>query len=310
MIVYESNKNWLRDITHLYRSWTMTKVMRAVIAIGIYTAVLSFIQMHLIKEVAELRMNTGVFSLLGIVLSILLVFRTNTAYDRWWEGRKQWGALVNHCRNLAIMTVTTFPASAKAEKRKMAIYISNFCIALKEHLRQGTKLEELIHVSEDEIKEYQSKGHIPNHISVQIHRMVEHQHRDGHINGYELINFKPQLQALLDILGACERIKKTPIPFSYNVYLKIFITVYGLLLPLAMIPEFGYAAIPIVMFIFFAFVGVELMAEEIEDPFGLDCNDLPTGDIAHNIKNNVFEILEDKSSVGKSIAREEYEKVF
>lgn len=310
MIIYKTNKNWLGDIRHLYRSWTMTKVIRAVMIIGAYTTILTVVQLHFLDNVAELSLSTGVFSLLGIVLSILLVFRTNTAYDRWWEGRKQWGALVNHCRNLAIMAATTFPKSHDRERNKMAIYISNFCIALKEHLREGTKLEELIFVKDEEMEEYKTKGHVPNHISMQIHRLVEHQHEEGHINGYDLINFKPQLQALLDILGACERIKKTPIPFSYNVYLKIFITVYGLLLPLAMIPEFGYYAIPIVMFIFFAFVGVELMAEEIEDPFGLDCNDLPTGDIAHNIKNNVFEILDGKSSVGKTIEREEYEKVF
>ncbi|MGB0176169.1 MAG: bestrophin family ion channel, partial [Owenweeksia sp.] len=198
----------------------------------------------------------------------------------------------------------------KREKHQMAVYISNFCIALKEHLREGTRLDELISVSEEELEVYKTKAHVPNHISLQIHYMIERFHREKIITGEDHLNFKPQLQALLDILGACERIKKTPIPFSYNVYLKIFITAYGLLLPLAMIPEFGYYAIPIVMFIFFAFIGVELMAEEIEDPFGLDCNDLPTGDIAHTIKNNVFEILDERSGLDHKIEREEYAKVF
>lgn len=135
-------------------------------------------------------------------------------------------------------------------------------------------------------------------------------HREEKITKEDFLNLKPQMQALLDILGACERIKKTPIPFSYNVYLKIFITVYGILLPLALIPQSGYWAILLVMMIFFAFIGVQLMAEEIEDPFGLDCNDLPTGDIAHTIKNNVFELLESKSSLGKEHVVAEYEKVF
>ncbi len=309
MIVYHSNKNWLRDITHLYKSWTMTKVLRAVFLIGVYTAIICFLD-YKVFDTLEMGMSTQIFSLLGVVLSILLVFRTNTAYDRWWEGRKQWGALVNHTRNLAISTDVTFPAELKQERKQMAIYISNFCIALKEHLRDGTKLEEFISVSEEELKNYAEKGHIPNHISQQIYRMVQHHYKGGHITGEDILNFKPQLQALLDILGACERIKKTPIPFSYNVYLKIFITVYGLLLPFAVIPEFGFVAIPVVMFIFFAFIGVELMAEEIEDPFGLDCNDLPTGDIAHTIKNNVFEILDHKSSLGKIHQKEEYQKIF
>jgi putative membrane protein len=116
------------------------------------------------------------------------------------------------------------------------------------------------------------------------------------------------LQALLDITGACERIRKTPIPFSYNVYLKIFITAYAILLPFSLMSEFGYWSIPAVMFVFFAFIGVEMMAEEIEDPFGLDCNDLPTGTIAHTIKGNVFEILEHKHNKEKPI--ELYAKVF
>ncbi len=310
MIIYKSNKNWWGDIGHLYRSWTMNKVMRAVAAIGVYTTLVCVLQLHFLDKVAEMSLGTGVFSLLGVVLSILLVFRTNTAYDRWWEGRKQWGALVNHCRNLAIISAATFPADFKREKHQMAVHISNFCIALKEHLREGTRLDELISVSEEDLAVYKTKAHIPNHISLQIHYMIERFHREKIITGEDHLNFKPQLQALLDILGACERIKKTPIPFSYNVYLKIFITAYGLLLPLAMIPEFGYYAIPVVMFIFFAFIGVELMAEEIEDPFGLDCNDLPTGDIAHTIKNNVFEILDERSGLDHKIEREEYAKVF
>ena len=100
------------------------------------------------------------------------------------------------------------------------------------------------------------------------------------------------MQAMMDIAGACERIKKTPIPFSYNVYLKIFITAYALMLPFALTAEIGLWAVPAVMFVFFAFIGVQLMAEEIEDPFGLDCNDLPTGQIAETISKNVFEILD------------------
>lgn len=295
---------------HLYRSWTMTKVLRSVLLIGVYTALCSVVQIHFLDEIAELGMSTGVFSLLGIVLSILMVFRTNTAYDRWWEGRKQWGALVNHSRNLAIMGASTFPPSAKEEMHKLAVYISNFSISLKEHLRDGVKTEELIFVSDEELEVYKSKGHIPSYISLQIHKLVEHMYREKKISGEDLLNFKPQMQALLDILGACERIKKTPIPFSYNVYLKVFVTIYGLLLPFGMVPEFGYYAIPIVMFVFFAFIGIELMAEEIEDPFGLDCNDLPTGDISHTIKNNVFEILDEKSSVDKVVKRNEYEKIF
>jgi len=134
-------------------------------------------------------------------------------------------------------------------------------------------------------------------------------HRDGTINEGDYINIKAQHQSLLDILGACERIKKTPIPFSYNVYLKLFISAYAILLPCGLMESFGWTTVPITMLVFFALLGIELMGEEIEDPFGLDCNDLPTGDMAHTIKRNVFELLEDRTPADEH-RKELYTKVF
>ena len=169
-------------------------------------------------------------------------------------------------------------------------------------------MDKLIYLHDEERAEYETKGHIPNHIALQLFERLAEAHRNAEINEGDYINIKAQHQSLLDILGACERIKKTPIPFSYAVYLKIFITAYGLLLPFALVNMFHLSAIPISMFIFFALLGVELLGEEIEDPFGLDCNDLPTGDIAHTIKSNVFEILESRTAA--AVERELYEKVF
>ena len=291
MIVYQPNKNFFRDISQLARSWTMIKVMRAILIMGAYTAVVTFV-LEFFELSDDLIMDTSLFSFLGIVLSILLVFRTNSAYDRWWEGRKQWGALVNHCRNLATQVHAVFPHEDRKTRKEVAALIANFCISFKEHLRQGVKLEELVQVSPEMLEEYKTKTHVPNWISFQIQEKMEHAHKAGVVTDAQHINIRHNVNALLDILGACERIKKTPIPFSYAVYIKIFIVAYSLLLPFALVSEYSYFTIPILMLVFFAFIGLELMAEEIEEPFGLDCNDLPTSTIAHTIKNNVFEILE------------------
>ncbi len=307
MIYYKTNANWFSDVGHLAKSWTMVRIVRSVIGIGIYTTAVCFAVWGFNLQ-DSIHMNTSVFSLLGVILSIFLVFRTNSSYDRWWEGRKQWGALVNHTRNMAIYVNTMFPKDDQDVRRYFAKHISNFCLALVEHLRDGTQLDKLIYLTDEDKAEYGEKGHIPNHISMQIFDRMAEGHRNGELNEGDYINIKAQHQALLDILGACERIKKTPIPFSYAVYLKIFITAYGLMLPFALISTFSFGTIPLVMFIFFALLGVELLGEEIEDPFGLDCNDLPTGDIAHTIKTNVFEILEDRK--GMAIKHELYEKFF
>ncbi len=309
MIYYKTNQSWFGDVGHLFRSWTMTRISRGTLIVGFY-ALGVVLSINLLNLAPEIAMNLSIFSLLGVILSIFLVFRTNSAYDRWWEARKQWGALVNNTRNFAIYVDTMFPEEDNDVRHYFAKYISNFCLALVEHLREGTKLEKLVYLSQSDVKEYETKGHIPNHISKQLFARLAEGHRKGEINEGDYINIKAQHQSLLDILGACERIKKTPIPFSYAVYLKVFITAYTGLLPFALATQFGYGTIPFTMFIFFALMGIELMGEEIEDPFGLDCNDLPTGDIAHTIKQNVFEILEDRSSKGLEGKKELYQKVF
>ncbi len=290
MIVYEPNQHFLGDILHLAKSWTMVKIMRMVLLMGVYAGAVSTLMMLVFPD-HEL-MDASIFSFLGIVLSILLVFRTNNSYDRWWEGRKQWGALVNTCRNLAVNVQTMFPKEDRHSRHLMAKHISNFCIAAKEHLRKGVKLDELILLTDADRVEYERKAHIPNHISLQIHQLVHRVYKGGGITGEDYLNLKPHTQDLLDILGACERIRKTPIPFSYAVFIKIFISAYGILLPFALVHTFEWWTAPIMMLIFFAFIGIEMMAEEIENPFGLDCNNLPTGTLAKTIQTNVFEILE------------------
>lgn len=308
MIVYESNKSWFQDVIHFSNSWTMYRILRATFVIALLTTLICVALLEFLGT-TWLKMDTSFFSLLGVVLSILLSFRTTTAYDRWWEGRKTWGALVNNCRNLAAYIHTAFPAADLASRSLLAQQISNFCLALKEHLRNGTKIEELIGLSPEERTELAQHSNVPLYFAVQILQRIQQVYQGGGISGEDHLNIKVHSQELINVLGICERIKKTPIPFSYDVYLKVFISVYAICLPFALLPTCGYYAIPMVAFVFFAFVGLELMAEEIEDPFGLDCNDLPTGSIALTIKKNVFEILEvDRSAIEVPAAL--YTKIF
>ena len=308
MILYKTNDNWFGDISHLYKSYTMTRIVRAVIGIGVYAALFVWaVDYFEVEQV--MRVDATVFSLLGVILSLFLGFRTSTAYDRWWEARKQWGALVNNSRNLAIYVDSMWPESDRGIRRFMAKHVANFCLSLAEHLRDGTQLDKLVYLAPEERAYYETKDHIPNFIALRIYQRIAAAHRAGTINEGDYINIKAQHQSLLDILGACERIKKTPIPFSYSVYLKIFISAYALLLPLGLTTSFGWTTVPVTMLIFFALLGIEMMGQEIEDPFGLDCNDLPTGDIAHTIKRNVFELLEDRTPAEER-DRELYEKVF
>jgi ion channel-forming bestrophin family protein len=306
MIYYEPNKNWFRDIINLTTSWTIKKILYGVMCIGAMSTLIHFTLVHfnLIPS-----LHSGIFSLLGIVLSILLVFRTNTAYDRWWEGRKQWGHLVNSSRNLALQAQVILPKDDVESREFIAKNISNFSIALSSHLRKGVILDDLVLTTPAEKEELKKKQHIPGYIATSIYNRLHQIYKAGAITDADLINIKNNHEALLDVAGACERIRKTPIPFSYAVYIKVFVSLYGVMLPFGLHADFGVYAIPLTMFIFFAMLGLELMAQEIEDPFGLDCNDLPTGEIAQTIKRNVFEILECEKSV-KPLEAQLYTKVF
>lgn len=308
MIIYTPNKAFGLDILHLGRSWTMRKLMYYTLGVGVVTALLVAPIIHLeISE--ELKMNPTVFSFLGIVLSILLVFRTNSAYDRWWEGRKQWGALVNNTRNLAILVQTAFPKDDEQVRHFMATRISNFCLALAEHLRNGVILEELINLNDEDRHAYEQKDHLPNYIATEIQQKFHDAYQAEVIGPEDHRNTMQVWRSFLDIPGACERIKKTPIPFSYAVHIRTFTLTYTVLLPFALVATFQFWTVPLVMFIFYAFMGVQMMAEEIEDPFGTNCNDLPTSTIAHTIKNNVFEILEDKHHVKTESNQRDYDKI-
>jgi ion channel-forming bestrophin family protein len=291
MIVYDPNRDWIRDIRHLGASWTLKRLARATLLIGLYTVAMSVAIIRL--ELEGRRAISGTFSLLGVILSIVLVFRTNSAYDRWWEGRKLWGSLVNHSRNLAIQLDALLPPDDHETRASFARLIADFALALSGHLRGQADPSTLVGTEIDPDRDPSDcpPEHVPAHIARVLLRRIGGLRQSGAIDGFDLLATKPHTQALLDVAGACERIRKTPIPFSYSVFIKLFILAYAAILPVGLVPEYGYLAVPLVMLIVFALLGLELMAAEIEDPFGLDCNDLPTGAIADLIRHDVTELL-------------------
>jgi len=220
------------------------------------------------------------------------VFRTNTAYDRWWEGRKQWGAMVNDCRNLAMKLNTLLPKEEVGLRVYYKHMIPNYVFAMKEHLREGVIWTEINTDAIENIEEIKSKKHVPNAIAQQMYWKLQDQFYKGNLSGEQMLMLDKELKGLTDNLGACERIRKTPIPYSYSLFLKKFIFAYTITMPFGMASDFKYWTVPIVTFILYVFSSIELLAEEIENPFGDDTNDLPTDDIAVTIKNNVHEIFE------------------
>ncbi len=285
MIKYDP-KSWFSLIFQFHKSDTFRKMGWILLIFAIYTGIVVYLELYF-KDILEFKSTMQVHSLLGFVLALLLVFRTNSAYDRWWEGRKLWGALVNNSRNLAlkINAVTT----DSNEKEFWNVSISNYVFAMKEHLRDGTKLEELsLGDNTDHIKK---ADHIPNIIASDMYKRLHTLYKKEVISGDQLITLDKELKAFTDIIGGCERIKKTPIPYSYSLFLKKFIFLYVITIPFGMVYDFNYWTIPIATIILYVLGSIELIAEEIEDPFGIDANDLPTDSLALTISENVKEIL-------------------
>jgi putative membrane protein len=281
-------KDWTKLIFAFHKTDTFRQLIPAIIGLALFSTVLCYFIVHL--KWIEMRSTTVMHSLLGFVISMLLVFRTNTAYDRWWEGRRMWGDLVNNSRNL-MMKINAFIPSEKIElKKRWRILISNYPFALKEHLRGGFIAEELEDTDTLRAIELREYKHIPNILSDQFFKELENLKTEKCISDEKMLLLNDEIKSLANICGACERIKGTPIPYSYSTFIKRIIFLYSITLPLGLVADLKWATVPIAVFVFYTLASIELIAEEIEDPFGKDTNDLPTDDIAHRIKSNLIEL--------------------
>lgn len=281
-------KNWVKLIFALHKSDTLWILWKELIYIGIFTLMIAFFIINYFPENQTLEKLITLYSLIGFVISLLLVFRTNTAYDRWWEGRRKWGELVNETRNLAIKLSVLLDEEEDRDFFKRMI--PNFAFAMRDHLRRGADLTHL-DISDDERYVLHQKNHVPAAITAMLYDRVRQLKNAKKLSEEEFLALDKNLNAFMDIIGACERIKNTPIPFSYSIFIKKFIFLYVTTLPLAFVTVFGYYSALVATFVFYVLVSMEVLAEEIEDPFGKDENDLPTDQLSKKIQENIAELF-------------------
>jgi putative membrane protein len=298
MIIYKS-RDWWTAIRHFHTTHTIQLLFQRVALVGLYVTFLAVAEFQYINF--SFQVEREYFSFLGILLSLLLVFRTNTAYDRFYEGRTLWGQLVNNCRNMAIMLNSILPKADMSNRLLYAKLLSNFAIALEGHLREGVQFEKL-EPMDGYTESVRQADHVPAMITAILQDRIEELQREQVLLPVHLLTLKPHHQALMDICGGCERIKKTPIPFSYSFFIKGFITVFILLIPFVLMDTYRYFVIPITMFGAYALLGVEMIGDEIEDPFQKESNHLPLSQISNSIRADVHTLL--------SIPLPDYKKAF
>jgi ion channel-forming bestrophin family protein len=282
--------NWLKVAFKIKGSVIPTIFSRVLWcgAFGLFISVLSFYQIPVGAKALG-----GVVP--SIVLGLLLVFRTNTAYERFWEGRKAWGSLVNNIRNLSRLiwvAIAEIDPIHRQEKEEILQLLVAFARATKLHLRSQPVNDRLAKfVSPLQFSKLQMMSNPPLEIVFWISDYLQSKHEQGQISLYQMNELQNILNGMVDTLGACERILRTPMPLAYAIHLKQLLIIYCLLLPFQVVDELRWWTAPAVALVSFTLFGIEAIGVEIENPFGADPNDLPLDKICDTIERNIEDLI-------------------
>jgi putative membrane protein len=274
----------------LVRFWPPLPVWRrldlAVLVVVLYTAA-----DVAINRAIDLKSPTWMGELAvvnGILLGVLLAFRNREAYERWWEARRQWGQLINDSRNLCLKARSAADAAGRAELHRL---VPGFALALKAHLRGGGTLQQVPGFETDPA----TPAHVPLHLAGRVVDLLDGWRAAGRLTDTDLFRLDVHVRALMEVTGACERIRSTPVPPSYRALLR-----HGTILYLATAPwflgsDFGYWSIAVTGLMAYFLLGIELTAEDVEEPFGSDGDDLDLSRFCRTIQASADVILNPKS---------------
>jgi ion channel-forming bestrophin family protein len=231
----------------------------------------------------------------SIVLGLLLVFRTNTAYDRFWEGRRCWGTLIIAVRNLArqiwVSIIDREPDDLDKKKSTLRLLVA-FAISMKLHLRQEPISSEIEpYVLPHQYENLKKMNNPPLEIAFWIGDYLSLQYEQNNLDVYRLAAMNQLVNNMIDALSGCERILRTPIPLAYAIHLKQLLLLYCLALPFQMVKELTWGTGPVVALVSFALFGIEEIGIEIENPFGHDANDLPLDNICATMQRNIEDLI-------------------
>jgi putative membrane protein len=293
-VIVKEKISWFRLLFHIRGSSLEETWPRIMTATLIALAVAS---VEYYYDIEEYTLTTTPFTLIGVAIGIFLGFRNNASYDRFWEGRKLWGSLVNTSRSLARQAQSLFSdVSDSTEliqfRRTFVKRVVAFVHALRHHLRDTDPLDELAALLPSaDLDEVRRAGHRPFMVLQQLGKDVKHARNQQWLPELNVLAVDAQLVELSNILGACERIKNTPIPFTYSVLIHRIVASYCLLLPFGLVDTVGMLTPVVVFLISHAFFGLDAIGEEIENPFGTLPNHIPLATISRNIEINLLEMI-------------------
>ncbi|SAL62358.1 Bestrophin, RFP-TM, chloride channel [Caballeronia cordobensis] len=239
-------------------------------------------------------LGTPPFALVGIALAVFLGFRNSASYERWWEGRKLWGALLNTSRSLGRQALSLPEPRDAAESRRFLSALGALAHALRHQLRGSDALIDLAPRLPPELHARVASAQFrPATIMLWLGEWVADRKRQGAIDGYALLAIEHNLNALSDVIGGCERIASTPLPFSYSVMIHRTIYLFCALLPFGLVDGAGLLTPLFALLVAYAFMALEAIAAQIEDPFGLEENDLALNAICEAIEVALHDMAKD-----------------
>jgi ion channel-forming bestrophin family protein len=271
------------------------KIKYELICILAYSMVVWELYVHV--HSTRISIPLSIPAILGTVLSLLLGFRSNQAYDRWWEARHVWGAIVNDSRTFArqvLVFMQTDYASMELEelKRRMVRRQMAWAYSLGQMLRGHDATAGLKkYLSDEDFTAVSGFSNVPAGILMLHARDLQQALNYNFINKFQQIEIDKTISRLCDAQGKCERIKNTVFPSTYGLYIHFSLILFILLLPFGFMDVFGVMAAPVVTAISSCFILIEKMAIHLQDPFENKPTDTPVTAIAKNIERDLKQML-------------------
>lgn len=277
---------WVPHLFLFYKEKVFRKLMPITIIIILYAITIAYFFEN------ATRYNLGQFHLIfSFILTIIISFRVNSSYGRWWEGRILWGSIVNNCRNLALKFDAFVGLNENPEFYEL---LKALPLMIKAHLRkeddqiQTALLSLCIH-------EFEGK-HPVLLVTKQMYVILNKLRQENKLQLEQYLALDTHLANLIDMTGGCERIANTHVPPAFAFFVKQALLFYAIMFPFGWIDTFGFLIIPMMVMIVYILLGLEILSEELEEPFGKDDNDLPLNAIANNIVRNMEQIAEVQKS--------------
>jgi len=282
MIEYDG-RSWVAILVRVRGSVVPRLLPRMLLAAAFGVGAVLLLEHHAFK------IPTLAHTLVGVALGLLLVFRTNASYDRYWEGRRLIGAMVNRTRDIG-RQITVYVEGAET-RTKLATLVRAFYWLSAQTLRKHDNLDELAHVLDDAQRARLAPvAHRASVVLTWITELVRAEAAAGRLSEQRLQLVDANLTGFNDYLGGAERILRTPIPFAYAQHIKIFVVLFCFSAPFAMADLMGWATPAVAALLALALFGIDEIGVEIEDPFGDDPNDLPIDSIGKRIDVAIAEI--------------------